>query len=216
MFTFPRPVPKYQVLPPEDSASSDGGDLEAFGHGKRSNLLQKWSQTSRRSRILIIITLSTILTLCISAGTFQLGYTVGSRKFSHTWEHLRDHDLQLGHPSPEALQGNQSLVQPPPSSVTETTNKKTCTNLVHRQEWRSLSQGTKKSYLDAVNCLAHTPSVLGHMGTVYDDFPWVHLQMAHNSKLNHYTVRPQPANIVAHSSRQRLVPLVASSLHPPL
>ncbi|KAK4164428.1 tyrosinase [Cladorrhinum sp. PSN259] len=184
MFTFQRPVSKYQVVPPEDSASSDGGDLEAFGHEKRSHLLQKWSQTSRRSRILIIITLSTILTLCISAGTFQLGYTIGSQKFTHPSEHLRDHDLQLEHPSPKAHQGNQSLVQPALSSATETTNKKTCTNLVHRQEWRSLSQGTKKSYLDAVNCLAHTPSVLGHLGTVYDDFPWVHLQMAHNTHGN--------------------------------
>ena len=45
-----------------------------------------------------------------------------------------------------------------------------------RQEWRSLSQNSKASYIRAVQCLKTLPSALGLNQTLYDDFPWVHKQ----------------------------------------
>ncbi|KAK3996622.1 tyrosinase [Cladorrhinum sp. PSN332] len=186
MFTFPRPgAPSYHIILPEDSESSSGSDLEGFGEEKRHSLLTKWSKTSRRSRILIIAVVSIVLTFILSAGFFELGYTIGSRKGSQSIEHLQDHDLQLEHPVPEIQPPHATPLPPTPLPVEiNNNNKKTCTNPAQRKEWRSMSKETRKSYLDAVTCLAHTPSVLEHLGTVYDDFPWVHLQMAHTTHGN--------------------------------
>ena|ERR1700761_4477352 len=49
-----------------------------------------------------------------------------------------------------------------------------CKDPVTRREWRSLSMAEKHDYLNAVQCLAHTPSKFNDTLTRYDDFPHVH------------------------------------------
>jgi hypothetical protein len=49
-----------------------------------------------------------------------------------------------------------------------------CKNPAIRREWRSLSMKEKHEYLEAVQCLAHTPSKFTPNLTLYDDFPHVH------------------------------------------
>lgn len=49
-----------------------------------------------------------------------------------------------------------------------------CQNPSIRREWRSLSMKEKHEYLQAVQCLSHTPSRLTSNMTLYDDFPHVH------------------------------------------
>lgn len=68
-------------------------------------------------------------------------------------------------------------------SRAESPDTTTCLDPYLRREWRSLSREEKSSYIDAVNCLALTPSVLRDNGTLYDDFPWAHNQVAHHSEL---------------------------------
>ncbi|KAL9106901.1 MAG: hypothetical protein Q9227_008149 [Pyrenula ochraceoflavens] len=61
-----------------------------------------------------------------------------------------------------------------------------CQVPVKRREWRTLSDTEKKDYLDAVVCLTKTPSVVSENQTLYDDFPFVHIQAgkgAHESAL---------------------------------
>jgi hypothetical protein len=50
----------------------------------------------------------------------------------------------------------------------------TCKSPKIRREWRSLSMREKHNYLDAVQCLAHTPSGFAPNMTLYDDFPHIH------------------------------------------
>lgn len=76
----------------------------------------------------------------------------------------------------------QPTLPPTSTSGAHADGNSSCTNPSLRREWRSLSRQNKLAYLDAVNCLARTPSVLRDIGTVYDDFPWVHYQMAPHSK----------------------------------
>lgn len=49
-----------------------------------------------------------------------------------------------------------------------------CKSPAIRREWRSLSMKEKHRYLEAVQCLAHTPSKFTPNMTLYDDFPHVH------------------------------------------
>jgi len=49
-----------------------------------------------------------------------------------------------------------------------------CTSPSLRQEWSSVSQETRDSYISAVLCLSKTPSRIGLSTTLYDDFPHVH------------------------------------------
>lgn len=49
-----------------------------------------------------------------------------------------------------------------------------CENPSVRHEWRTLSSNEKKEYIDAVLCLAKTPSLFERNQTLYDDFPWIH------------------------------------------
>ncbi|TGO45331.1 hypothetical protein BOTNAR_0678g00040 [Botryotinia narcissicola] len=44
-----------------------------------------------------------------------------------------------------------------------------------RLEWRMLSIKTRKRYIAAVQCLAHSPSRLGLSSSRYDDFVYAHL-----------------------------------------
>lgn len=72
------------------------------------------------------------------------------------------------------------------SLAQESPDTTTCVDPYFRREWRSLSREEKSSYIDAVNCLALTPSVLRDNGTLYDDFPWAHNQVAHHGELIPY------------------------------
>ena len=51
-----------------------------------------------------------------------------------------------------------------------------------RHEWRTLAPSEQQEYIRAVRCLTTRPSKLSDMGTVYDDFPWVHKHTSSNSK----------------------------------
>ncbi len=52
-----------------------------------------------------------------------------------------------------------------------------CTQPVRRREWRTLRQEEQLAYLGAVVCLANTPSPSNSIGTIYDDFAFVHMQI---------------------------------------
>ncbi|KAK4224266.1 tyrosinase [Podospora fimiseda] len=158
-FKFPRPEATYHIILPEYPERPKTINVE---EQPQQSLLTKWLP-SRRSRILVLIILSTILAISLSAGSIRLGYYLASQQQEpHSIQHL---------PAPE------SHLQAPSSS--STTQPKKCINPSIRKEWRTLSTETQKSYLNAIICLAHTPSILGYTSfTLYDDFPWVHLQMA--------------------------------------
>ncbi|KAL3419621.1 monooxygenase [Phlyctema vagabunda] len=51
-----------------------------------------------------------------------------------------------------------------------------------RHEWSSVSQGVRDNYIESVLCLATKPSRIGLNSTLYDDFPWIHNQLASESK----------------------------------
>lgn len=57
-----------------------------------------------------------------------------------------------------------------------------CETPYYRREWRSLSKDEKKGYMDAVQCMIDAPSVLGHNGSLVDDFAWAHNRVANGSK----------------------------------
>ena len=48
-----------------------------------------------------------------------------------------------------------------------------------RVEWRSLNKAARKAYIDAVQCLCSTPSMLSlpRSQSLYDDFPYVHMHV---------------------------------------
>jgi hypothetical protein len=80
------------------------------------------------------------------------------------------------------FQEKSCLMHSPDPSLDAATTETVCSSPYFRREWRSLSTKEKASYIDAVNCLAETPSILRENGTLYDDFPWVHNLIAHSSK----------------------------------
>ena len=51
-----------------------------------------------------------------------------------------------------------------------------------RREWRTLDRSDRTAYVNAVQCLTTLPSSLRDNGTVYDDFPWVHNELATTGK----------------------------------
>ncbi|KAF2169475.1 hypothetical protein M409DRAFT_65119 [Zasmidium cellare ATCC 36951] len=53
----------------------------------------------------------------------------------------------------------------------------TCSKPVLRREWRNLAQHEQLAYLGAVICLANTPSRSRSIGSIYDDFAFVHMQI---------------------------------------
>lgn len=50
-----------------------------------------------------------------------------------------------------------------------------CKSLSIRREWRSLSEEEKHQYIEAVRCLAETPSKQLPDDSLYDDFAYVHI-----------------------------------------
>ena len=58
-----------------------------------------------------------------------------------------------------------------------------CESVSTRREWRSLSTVEKKEYIDGVQCLRDTPSMLGLNQSLYDDFPWVHSRIGESCVL---------------------------------
>lgn len=51
-----------------------------------------------------------------------------------------------------------------------------CTRPTIRRSWLTLTNAEKKSYLDAVKCLATKPSYMVPNTTLYDDFTWIHIK----------------------------------------
>ncbi|TVY82897.1 Tyrosinase ustQ, partial [Lachnellula suecica] len=49
-----------------------------------------------------------------------------------------------------------------------------CRDPTTRREWRTLSEGDRLKYIEAVQCLRTLPSRLGLDQSLYDDFPYVH------------------------------------------
>lgn len=56
--------------------------------------------------------------------------------------------------------------------------KTRCANPSIRREWRTMTDGEQKAYIDAVKCLTKTPSILRNFGSLYDDIPWTHAKQA--------------------------------------
>ena len=50
-----------------------------------------------------------------------------------------------------------------------------CQDVAIRLEWRSLSKTEKREYIEAVQCLRNKTSRLGLNQSLYDDFPYVHI-----------------------------------------
>ncbi|GAB1314595.1 Tyrosinase copper-binding domain-containing protein [Madurella fahalii] len=164
MFTSPIP---YHIVPPEDP---DESDSEHLGGEKRPYLLHiaasRWSRISRWYKILGLGVLCAVTLLCSGWWIFQIGRAKGYQEGSSS----------VMQPMPPLTP--PKISPPETTSGTHADRNNNCTHPSLRREWRSLSRQNKLAYLDAVNCLARTPSVLRGIGTVYDDFPWVHYQMA--------------------------------------
>ena len=60
----------------------------------------------------------------------------------------------------------------------------TCTSPATRLEWRSLSRDQKQNYLQAVQCLKTKPSRIFGNQTLYDDFPYIHIQIGDYCKVS--------------------------------
>jgi len=66
-----------------------------------------------------------------------------------------------------------------PSDILTLRQKKTCTSPKVRKNWAKATSAEKKSYINAVLCLATKPSRLriSTHNTLYDDFGYVHAQL---------------------------------------
>ena len=79
-------------------------------------------------------------------------------------------------------------------------HSRTCTKPPQRREWRTLAQHEQLAYLAAVICLANTPSRTERVGSIYDDFAFVHMQVGAHSESEfvvHEFVRLQ-RNVLGH------------------
>ncbi|KAE8380873.1 hypothetical protein BDV26DRAFT_289961 [Aspergillus bertholletiae] len=75
------------------------------------------------------------------------------------------------------VMGITSLIIVLTSSVkllSRTTIVPVCNNPVVRREWRSLTEGEKAEFTQAIICLANRPSQWQENGTIYDDFAILH------------------------------------------
>lgn len=61
-------------------------------------------------------------------------------------------------------------------------NHTSCISPSVRQEWNSVTQDVRDNYIAASLCLVSKPSRIGLNSTLYDDFPWVHNQLAGESQ----------------------------------
>ncbi|KAA8635524.1 hypothetical protein SMACR_09003 [Sordaria macrospora] len=59
------------------------------------------------------------------------------------------------------------------SNINPNSNK-ACKHIATRREWRSLTETERTEFVDAIHCLARTPSEWGDNRTVYDDFSILH------------------------------------------
>lgn len=68
--------------------------------------------------------------------------------------------------------------------------RSTCTQPRLRQEWRTLTQDEKQSYLAAAHCLTTTPSSSLSNATIHDEFSLLHSRVGNycNSPLTIYTL----------------------------
>ncbi|KAK0611715.1 monooxygenase [Immersiella caudata] len=73
-----------------------------------------------------------------------------------------------------------------PSDPLSARQKKTCTNPKLRKDWAKATNAEKKSYIDAVLCLATKPSRLKvpTHSTLYDDFAWVHAKLTDPQRIH--------------------------------
>lgn len=60
---------------------------------------------------------------------------------------------------------------------------RSCQDPPIRREWRTLWKEEKKAYIAAVLCLTHKKSILQDLGSLYDDFVWVHQIAGQEGKL---------------------------------
>lgn len=67
-----------------------------------------------------------------------------------------------------------------PSDSLSPRQKKTCTSPKVRKNWAKATAAEKKSYINAVLCLATKPSRLrvSTHSTLYDDFGYIHAQLS--------------------------------------
>jgi tyrosinase len=68
--------------------------------------------------------------------------------------------------------------------------RSTCTQPRRRQEWRTLTQNEKQSYLAAAHCLTTTPSSPLSNATIHDEFSLLHSRVGNycNSLLSIYAL----------------------------
>ncbi|KAL9046299.1 MAG: hypothetical protein Q9214_000830 [Letrouitia sp. 1 TL-2023] len=65
-------------------------------------------------------------------------------------------------------------------SVTQVASQRptwVCQRPANRREWRTLSDPEKLRYVTAVKCLSNKPSKLRNNGSLYDDYPWLHMHL---------------------------------------
>lgn len=55
-----------------------------------------------------------------------------------------------------------------------------------RREWRSLQQTEQLAYIDAALCLTRSESTLREVGTLFDDFALVHMQVGAHCMFTSY------------------------------
>ena len=77
----------------------------------------------------------------------------------------------------KAFSARQDIV----SSPVPAASSLSCQQAPLRREWRTLTVVEQHDYVRAVRCLTTKPSRIGHNGTLYDDFPWVHKHTSTNS-----------------------------------
>ncbi|MBW0483416.1 hypothetical protein O181_023131 [Austropuccinia psidii MF-1] len=82
-------------------------------------------------------------------------------------------------PSSSPLNQTQAATVPTPNSLNTAQAKRKCSSIRQRREWRSLSRDEQANYINAVKCLASSPSKLMPGGGYhrYDDFQNVHSRM---------------------------------------
>jgi len=66
-----------------------------------------------------------------------------------------------------------------PSDILTARQKKTCTSPKLRKDWAKATSAEKRSYIDAVLCLATKPTKLriSTHKTLYDDFGYIHAKL---------------------------------------
>lgn len=96
------------------------------------------------------------------------------------WSSLFPNPWNRGRPTNNTPAPSPAPSPPPPTpSPSPSGQQPSCTNMIVRREWRSLSRDEQTNYINAVKCLAKLPSKLLPGGDYrrYDDFENVHSRM---------------------------------------